>query len=104
MDITLTLGKYYGKKLSEVPVSYVQWLSEQATIDGKTTVPQAARAYLASLSGGVQLGKTCMHCRREIVEEAIPVQERTQSGGRIIRQTTRYLHPACAQQLAAEEE
>ncbi len=101
MDITLTLGKYYGKKLSEVPVSYVQWLSEQATIDGKTTVPQAARAYLASLSGGVQLGKTCMHCRREIVEEAIPVQERTQSGGRIIRQTTRYLHPACAQQLAA---
>ncbi len=48
-DMTLTFGKHNGKKLSEVPASYVQWLSEQPTICGKRDIPQAAKAYLASL-------------------------------------------------------
>lgn len=52
-DITLTFGKHSGKKLSEVPTSYIQWLSEQATICGKRDIPQAAKAYLASLPGEV---------------------------------------------------
>ena len=102
MNITLTFGKYNGRQLSEVPASYVQWLSEQATICGKATVPQSAKAYLASLSGGVAHGKFCMHCRREISGEAISVQERTSQNGRTSYQT-RYLHPDCARQLAEED-
>jgi len=52
-DITLTFGKYSGKKLSEVPTSYVQWLSEQATICGKRDIPQTAKVFLASLPPSV---------------------------------------------------
>ena len=47
-DLTLTFGKYKGKKLSEVPADYVKWLSEQLFICGKQDVPQAARAFLES--------------------------------------------------------
>jgi hypothetical protein len=48
-DIVLTFGKHRDKKLSQVPTDYVRWLAEQATICGRTDIPQAARAYLASL-------------------------------------------------------
>jgi len=49
-DITLTFGQHKGKKLSQVPTSYVRWLSEQATICGKKDIPQDAKSFLATLS------------------------------------------------------
>ena len=52
-EVTLTFGKHRGKQLSECPLDYIRWLSEQATICGKRDIPQAAQAYLASLSPAV---------------------------------------------------
>ncbi len=48
-DIALTFGKHKGTPLSQCPHSYIQWLSEQATVCGKKDIPQAAKALLASL-------------------------------------------------------
>ncbi len=42
-DITLTFGKHNGKKLSECPYGYIEWLAKQVTICGKEAIPQAAR-------------------------------------------------------------
>lgn len=53
-DITLTFGKHRGKHLSEVPVDYVRWLSEQSTIMGKTDIPAAAKAFLAHSTSNSQ--------------------------------------------------
>ncbi len=53
MDIVLNFGKHKGSKLSQVPVEYVRWLSEQSTICGKHDIPQAAKVYLASLPKAV---------------------------------------------------
>jgi hypothetical protein len=49
LDITLIFGKHHGKKFSQIPIEYVHWLSAQATICGGTEIPQAAKAYLATL-------------------------------------------------------
>lgn len=47
IDITLTFGKHSGKKLSQVPTSYVQWLASIS----KQGVSEHAQAYLASQAG-----------------------------------------------------
>lgn len=43
MDITLTFGKHNGKKLSEVPREYVQWMAENIS---KPAIRQAAQDFL----------------------------------------------------------
>ena len=48
-DITLTFGKHNGKKLSECPYGYIEWLAKQVTICGKEDIPQAARALVATM-------------------------------------------------------
>ena len=50
-DITLNFGKHVGKKLSECPISYIWWLSEQESIKRQPEAPAAAQAYLASEEG-----------------------------------------------------
>jgi hypothetical protein len=47
MDITLNFGKHIGKKLSGIPLSYVEWLSEQESIRKQPEAVQAAKAFLA---------------------------------------------------------
>lgn len=47
--ITLTFGKHKGKLIKDCPRDYIQWLSEQSAICGKSDIPQAAKALLASL-------------------------------------------------------
>lgn len=47
MDITLNFGKHAGKHLSEIPLSYVEWLSEQDSIRKQPEAVKAAKAFLA---------------------------------------------------------
>lgn len=47
-DITLTFGKHNGKKLSEIPRSYVSWLAEKAL---QSDVKQAAQSFLEEHPG-----------------------------------------------------
>lgn len=50
MDITLTFGKHNGKKLSEVPREYVEWMAENIS---KPSIKQAAQAFLKEHSAPV---------------------------------------------------
>lgn len=46
-DSTLNFGKHAGKRLSEIPLSYVEWLSEQESIRKQPEVVEVAKKFLA---------------------------------------------------------
>jgi len=46
-DITIEFGKHKGKKLSEIPLDYVEWMGKQQRLQGKESLVLEVKAFLA---------------------------------------------------------